>query len=368
MKKAFLLFYRLLIISIVLQLLGYFFINNIYLGDRKNIEGKMKFIHVSLASTENADMSMKLPDGAADLQVSYDLAYVSYILDGKLVISSINTGKVVKTINNSFIDAPGGSGRYGTEADIACHKWLSDKNIIMYTINSHGNFPGRVQVVTFDVLSDNIHVSANITGKYIPKGSKVSDMVFSPLNMITHIKVNTNETQALMFRTDIMDKISAPFALDADAIVKMGYYGENLAYQNHKGQIFVRNGSGAVRQLDVPKRSVLLNVTGDSAVGKDVVYIGELGTDDCVKNIIYSVVGTGISKWTRIALSNPVNPKDILFSNDGAIYEVSEKENALVDVSSKKRFDFDGKFICMANKQLVYKKDNRLKSKDLSNY
>lgn len=363
MKKAFVIFYRLLLISVTLQALAFFAVNNLYLGNRNDIEGKMKVIPVAALVENLADTGVKIPEGARDLKVSFDGAYAAYIDEDKLVVVDTVTRKTVKDIESVFPEIEGQEKNGEKAARIDCYKWYSDRNTLMYVLSAPDNLPGRIQILTFDATNEALQIGASFAGGNLKKGSKVLDVVFSPLNMMTHIKVRISETQTQIYRVNIMDDISSPFTLGADTLMVPGYYTDTLVYQNGKGQIFVKSGTNAGKQLSFKKKAVLLDVTGDSTSGKDILYAGELNEEGKVADVLHGAVGTDPSKWSRISLKKPVDPKDILIKGTGKLYTVSADDRTVTAIPGDKGIKFSGSFVDLTEDQVIYVEDGMLKSK-----
>lgn len=357
MKKAVVIFYKLFIISIVCQVLFYLFINNVFLGNNGKIAETFKIIDKSSSGKEKLDVNIEIPKDASQLKISFDESYVSYLSDGKLKIVDLSTKKVKKTIENVFLDAE------KLQGNITCYSWLPDKNIIMYVLSTPKNLPGRIQVFSYDVDSDNEHIGAKLAGDNLLRGSEGTDLVISPLNMITYLKIKTSSTGARIYRINLMDEVSEPMKVDLNSIFKIGYYNENLVLQDEQNKIFVRNKSGIMNQIQLNKKTILLEVTGISKDGKDMAYIGELEKNKKVSKIIYGVIGTNISKWSNKQLERSSLPEDIIIKNNGNIYEISETENVLYNLSENSKTKFKGSFIDIFGDQVFYLDNNVLKSK-----
>lgn len=359
MKKAFTIVYRLLIISIICQLLVYFFINYVYLSSDSDIGGKVKVVEVSSIGNKDLALNVKIPQAASQLKISFDCSYVSYLLEGKLSIFDTNSKKVIKTIENNF------PGTEKLQGNITCYEWLPDKNIIMYVLSTPKNLQGRVQVFTYDMnlTSENEHIGAKLAGGSLPNGSEGIDLAISPLNMITYLKIKTSSSQARIYRINLMDEISEPMKVDLNSIFKIGYYNENLVLQDDDNKLFIRNKSGILSQLELNKKAVLLQVIGISKDGKDMAYIGELDNNKKVSKIVYGVIGVNPSKWSGKQLEKPVASEDIVIKNDGTIYEISKSENTLYNLSGNKKTKFTGDFINIIENQVFYLDNTVLKSK-----
>lgn len=366
MKKMFKVLYRLLLISVVLQTIAYIYINNIYLGNRQDIEGKIKVLPVSsIGSSEPAEISVKIPQYATDIKVSHDLSYAAYMLENHLEIVDIAKQKTIKTINSYFPDSKNSIKTQKNNSNITCYKWLPDKDIIMYTLSSASGHEGRIQVFTYDASTGNEHSGVSLEGN-IPGGSEGVDLIISPITMVTYLKVKISDDEARLYRINLMDQIFEPISININSRAIIGYYTENLFFQNSNRELFRKNGLDPVKKLQFSNKAVPLAVVGSDGNGKDVAYIGQLDKDNKVDKILYGMIDTDPSKWAEISLKNPKSPLDVTVLSDGSVYEISRTDNSVVNLKGSAKFEFTGKFIDIMDNRVIYLEGNILKSKTIS--
>ncbi|HEX9062904.1 MAG TPA: hypothetical protein VF941_22255 [Clostridia bacterium] len=364
MKKAFLILFKLVVLSIVLQSLCYFFIDNFYIGDHTNIIDKIEISQISKAcfgqSSSGVNINVKgVPDSASDIQVSYDSSYVSYIDKGNLVIIDSSTGKKSKTLENRFPPQEGKHKSDDVKANIDWYSWYPDRNTILYTLSAPENSPGRVQLMTYDASSGNTQEGNSITN--IPEGSKVTNATFSSLTMTVYMHIKESSSQAEVYRINIMNNILSPYSLPLNAVLKCGYYNtDNLLFQNSQNQIFIKKGVNSPRQINLKKKSSLINVSGDSKEGKDIAYIGELNENGKVNNIIYGDMTSDPAKWLSLPLKTPCDVKDLIVKNN-MVYQISQ--NSLINLKDNNEVKYDGRFIDIVDTGVIYLDKNNVKSK-----
>lgn len=365
MKKLFRILMILLFFPIIAQLVLYWFIDSGYLAGRNNVVENLKFIPVFSASGNSSGISAEIPSNALNVQVSHDFSFFSYIKDGKLVVVDAKTKKAVKTIDPVF-PAEGGTRKdSGGSAEITCCEWIPGKNLLMYALSSSSDSQGRIQLMTCDLSSGSERSGAKLTGKNVPKGSRANDIIVSPLNMVTYVKVKTGSQQTRLFRVDINDIVSDPVSVSQDSPVRTGYYSEDVFFQDESGKLFSRNGTGSVKQISFKTKVALLNTIGLSSEGKDRMYAGELNGGGKVVRILYGSPGANTSSWSKTELRKPAAAADIVVSSDGVIYCIDKNEKTVLNVASNKKTTFSGNAVGITDGQIVYLDGNKVKSKTI---
>lgn len=363
MKKTFSVLYKLLIISILMQTLVYFFIENFYVGDRSDLKNKISITPISTSGFDqnNKGVNVKgIPDSASNIKVSFDTSYVSYIENGKVLVIDSSTGKTAATLENVFPTSAGKVNSDGQKAHIDWYSWYLDRNTILYALSAPESSSGRVQIMTYDVTTGNTQIGSSITD--IARGSRVTDVAFSSLNMTAYMNVKTSSSQARGYIINIMNNILSSFSLPLNAVLKSGYYTDNLLYQNSKNQIFIKKAVNSARQISLKKKSSLISVVGDSSNGKDIAYIGELNESGKVGSIIYGDITTNPSEWTSLPLKSPCSSSDIVVKGN-KVYQIVQ--NTLYNVTDNKEVRYEGKFIDIVEDQVIYIDNGTIKSKSL---
>lgn len=339
-KKTAVIVYRWIIISVLAQLLILLLINNVYLSDKGDLKSRLKLEVIAQMGEKETSIKVTIPENAANIKTSFDNAYVAYMLKEKLEIVNTQNGKVVKTISHS-------------KDNITFYRWLPDRNMIIYALKPIETEPVRVQVVTYNVDSDLEHIMPKISTNIL-RGSEITDIVFSPLTKVTYVKVKVNEQQARIYRYNIMDELSFAIAFDAKITIKEASYTDLLLYQDEKNRVIVRDGlkfSNTPLQLPQMGKAVLVDIDEE-----DKVYIGELNDDGKLARMFYSKVPLEAEKsWEEISFKKPPELANVLVSSEGKLYEISEGENAIYDITSgsTKKISYKGKFVELSNNYIV---------------
>lgn len=370
MKKKALLLYSWIILSVVVQAFAYLVVDKVYLGNRKSVVVNPKVVPVTPssqtpASTEAPEVSIPLPAGAANVKVSTDGTYAAYLLDRKLHIMDIAAKQTKKVIENYFVAKE--NPQYKTEANITCFQWIpfAGKNMIMYGMSSLPGAPGRVQVFSYDAEIENEHIGATLYENYVPRGGEMTDIVISPLTMVHYLRVKINAAQERLFRIDIQDALSPSVTVNTAAATKIGYYSEDLFYEDGDGKLYTKSGLKNPVTVPVGFRSTLIGVIGGGQEGKDKVYIGQLTEDGKVDKVYYGLQGADMASWKSISLSVPLPAKDLMVREEGTLYSVNHSEGTLQDLQSGKKFTFTGKLIDVLNGHILYIDNDCLKFKPI---
>lgn len=371
-KKMALRIYQWIIISILMQVTAYLFINNIYLANRTNIGAEAKVISASSMGTDDKlevpEKGIPLPSTATDIKISYDRTYAAYMNEGKLEILDLNENKIKKVILNKFKNLDG-TVKSNSEANTTAFKWLSDKNTIYYAQGAPSGLPVHVQLTTYDVDFDIEYTGVTMTYDYLTNGSEITDLAISPLNSIIYAKAKISPTQARYFRINIMNDIIPSFNTSVDSIAKIGRYKEVVLYQDGENKLFRKSGMyNSPTQLQFPGKMVLLDVIGvqSHTEGKDMAYVGELNEEGKVHNVLTGNIETDPSEWTTHTLKRALLAHHIYIENSGQIYGLVDEENCVYNLQDGGKVSFKGRFIGIVDNNIAFIDNDLLKFKPLS--
>ena len=343
--------YKWIVISIVIQFIILIFINNVYLGRSKEIKATSFETAGGISgATEKLleSKGMKIPAGAKQIRVSFNGIYLGYVLDGKLQIIDIESNKIKKDISS------------GNDT-LTYYRWLPDRNMIIYSLKSPDSEAGRVNIMTCDADSGAEHSYPKITG--MPKGSEVTDIELSPLTNVTYVKVKVSDSQAKIYKYNIMDNLSYIMNINADTVIKQAGYSDMLLYQDSKNKLFVRDGKqDSSWAFPFKTKMALLGIDSE-----DKVYAGELDKENMVYKIHYGKLAVEPDKsWSEISLKDPVPPESIVVGSDGSVYEVNESSKLIYDVHNDTNITYPGKFVELIDGYIITMDSNVLKFTALS--
>ena len=294
--------YKWILISVILQTAFLSWLNYVYLPNRGHFKSTM--YEAEFLAVKNR--SYRLPEGADDISVSYDGLYAAYMLDGQIVIADLDGGREIKRLG------PAGG-------KITYHRWLPDREMLIYAIKEPEGKSGRVRISTYDVIPDLDRSYPDIKG--LPEGSAVIDIELSPMTNIVYPKIQTSNTRARIYRFDIMDNLSLIFKTDLTTVIKETLYTDNLVYQVAGERTRVRNGkNGKTSYVPVKQAHLLLDIDG-----RDFIYAGITDKSGNVSEIRYGKAGAEAADWNSISLSDPASADDIMITADGSVYVVDRQ-------------------------------------------
>lgn len=174
-----------------------------------------------------------IPKTAINTAFSYDNQYFTYLLNNKIYINSLQTGKNVDLI--------------GEKSPISYYKLLLDKNVILYITKSIVSNKTVLTVKTYNIISKKT-TEFNKISTY--NFNKVKDVEFSSVTNVIYINVESKMAAKLsntIYRIDIMLRLST-FAsgkiMDDMTLLhnrdKLYYVdtNNNLYYANSRSNIF----------------------------------------------------------------------------------------------------------------------------------
>lgn len=334
--------YRWIIISVFFQVLVLLFFNNVYLTGRGNVIATLLDGEQGLKPVK--DVTYKLPKNAASVKVSFDNSYISYIMDNKLEIVDLKSKKNIKTVN--------------AEKDILTYyNWLPDRNMVIYSLRAPDNDAGRVQVITYNVDSDSEHAYPKITG--VPKKSEIADIELSPLTNVIYAKVKVSEGQAKIYRYDIMSYLTYIMPVNMKTIVKEMMYKDRLVYQDEKGKVYLWDKQkGTKTPIAFENNVVLLNIAGSD----DEVYMGISDKDGKIIEILYGRVDQNPKKqWKRLPMDTPVQPENIIVTNEGTVFYVLDDEKKAYNLIRNSEISYKGTLLDITDDRIITLNNGTLK-------
>lgn len=336
--------YKWVMLSVILQFIFLLFINNYYLGRN----GEIKLTSLDNEGRVKKDINVKISGEASNITVSHDAAYAAYIAGGNIGIFDLHRKKTIGTI--------------ASEGEkITYLRWLTDRNMLIYAEKSIKDQKGNVSITTWDVDSGMKRDYPPITK--LDKQCEVVDIELSALTNIVYVKVKLNETKASIYKYNIMDNLSHVMSTATDTTIKETAYTDKLVYQGSTNRVFVKDSiKGNTWQIPFKNRMVLLGIDSE-----DKVYAGELNSLNRVYKIHFGkITSNSIKSWEQVSLGMPVLQENLVVAPDDAIYEIIQKENAILDIQNDKKIEFKGEFIEILKGYVVSRDGRELRLKVIS--
>ena len=180
-------YYIWIIVSLVIQLMVLFYINNYYL--------KVKTYDVDMVKMDKIDMkneSTRISVGAIDVKVSYDSMYISYIIEDTLVSKGLGDDDSERVVY-----------KLDENEEFQTYRWLPDRDIIIYTVKEDNLYSSNIKVITYDVENEIEKQFPVLEG--FTKKSYVGQIELSTMTNVVYLKLVTNEDVARVYKFNIMN-------------------------------------------------------------------------------------------------------------------------------------------------------------------
>ncbi|MDP4180341.1 MAG: hypothetical protein Q8942_04520 [Bacillota bacterium] len=337
--------YKWIILSILIQVLVLAYLNFNYLLKEHDIKATSYDIKENAPIKE--DSSMKIPSEASSLSVSFDGNYAAYLLEGKVCLYDLKN----KEEKTSVTDSNG---------DINYFKWLPDRNIIIYSVNSFGknSETEKILISTKDIETDNNHSYPVISG--LSKSSEVTDIELSPLTNMVYVKIKTSSSKSRIYKFDIMYQSNFVINVGNSATIKEANLSDKLFYEDSENRIQIWDGKRSSRtRLSYKNKVALIGLDSE-----DTVYFGETNSDGKLTKILYGKYDNtdhSENKWEEIQLKSSYDKKDIVITENGNIYSIDTEKNVATNLKNNSEVKYEGEFIGISDNYIAYSKDNKLK-------
>ncbi len=322
--------YKWILISVILQVLLLSYVNFIYLPNRGNVKATMYEAEaVSIKSR-----SMKIPQDAENITVSYNGLYAAYETGGDIIIANLDKRKEVKTLSKSA-------------GDFSFFRWLPDRDMLIYAINEPDGKSGQVRISTYDIDQELERSYPNITE--LAKGSTVVDIELSPLTNVVYTMIKTGESKTKVYKFNIMDNLSYIMGAATDTILKETLYSDNLVYQKADGKITFRKGkSGKSSALSLKGSYVLMETDGE-----DRIYAGRLNDNKLVESIVFGKMDVKAASWETKKLDTPAAPSNVLITPAGGIFVNNPEEKNVTSVTDGEITTYEGELLDILDNYLI---------------
>ncbi|NLK87210.1 MAG: hypothetical protein GX279_06945 [Clostridiaceae bacterium] len=334
--------YRWILISVILQTTILAYINFVYLPNRGQFRTTM--YETEVPSVKNRSFS--LPKGAENVRVSFDGLFASYRLGDKLEIADLDRRKVIKRLEAG-------------EGEFSYHRWLPDREMLIYSIKEPDGKSGRVRISTYDIVPELDRSYPDI--KNLPEGSEVVGIELSPLTNIVYPKIKTSSTRARIYRFDIMDDLKLIFKTDLTTIIKETMYTDHLIYQPEGKKISIRNGKTGKTTYVPVKEALLLLAVDDN----DFIYAGAGDKSGRITEIYYGKAGQKANEWQPLKPERPAAMEDIYITAAGAVYTADKTDNRVKCLKSSNggaggEIEFEGRLLTVLDNYVVSIDGSRL--------
>lgn len=329
-----------ILVSLSLQLVGLFYINNYYLSNNVSDIKAKKVENKKPEPKKTIDISV--PQNAKHVNLSYDGKYLSYYDGDILDVVNTDNGEIQKV---NFEDG----------VKISFYRWLNDRNRMLIA----EKVPTKNNEITLKLSYYDVDRKEKVEIKdlaSIDKKSEVVDIKASTLTNVKYIKVAHSGNRSSIYWLNIMEdmkKIETKSYLIGNIEViphedKLVY--EDLTYN----KIHVTNVKNPITINGANKLSLI------SVDSEDVIYLAEMDGDK-VKKIHYGTLKDSTEKWSVSEInSETVTLGDVYVSLDGKIFINDNLKGIVKELSSGKEVSYEGKFLHMYNGGIASIKGGKL--------
>lgn len=298
---------------------------------------------------------VKTPQKASGFKVSYDGSYMSYIKDNKLEIIDLNNNNIIKTIEGKFCSTERLEDRDSLQAILSYYEWLNDRNALIYSVRAPDGEPGIVQLITYNMETGSSHGYPPVMVN-MPEGSETLDIEYSTKTNVIYTKVKVSDTRSDIYRHNILDQITYVMSTDIGIVFKKLNLTDRFVFKDQKNNLAIWNGVKKTFNTIPFKSSVcLLGVDCN-----DLIYIGEIISENLIKKIHYGKHNLSPEKWNSIELDTPKLSQNIIIGSNGSIYEICHEDHMLQNIISAEKLFYEGDFIEITKNHLVSLKEKEL--------
>ena len=331
-----------IMISLIVQFAGLFYINNIYLSNKSPV--KVKKIE-DKSNNKKKDIEVAIPENAEDINMSFDGKYVAYYDEDILKVVSNKTGEKKDIYFEEGVK-------------VSYYKWLSDRNRMLIA-EKHSNQNGMaLRLSYYDIDKDTKEEIKDLT--WADTESEVESIEASTLTNVIYVKVSRGSGRSSLYWINIMKDMKKPYTNDYFiGDIRVLNHEDKLLYEGKTyNNIYSTNKSNSIK-IDGVKAPKILGVDSE-----DNIYIGseENGT---ITKVYYGTIEKSTSEWKAIELHESISKSDIYISKKGQILLNDNLKGIIKDASSGKETAYRGKFLQIYDYGVASISEGKLQKTDL---
>jgi len=332
MKKVYKKMIICIMISLIMQISGLFYLNNYFLTSDTNVKSQ----RVGDSSTGNKTSVSKasVPSDATTINVSYDASYISYYLNDELYVVNTITGKSV-IVNSS------------NGVKISFYKWLPDRNRMLIVETQNRN----LSLSFYDVTQSQKSKVSDIL--MISSASTVKDIEASPLTNVIYIKVKNGYKYYSIYWVDIMKSIKK-IATTSKYVGNIGVipHEDKMVYENLDNNKVYATGPNHALNFSDSAKSCLLAIDNN-----DQIYVGNVDSNNKIDKIHYGKLG---GDWQSLPLSTPVSKTDLFITANGKVYINDKIKSTVTELQTRKETTYKGILLQLYNAGVASLSDGNL--------
>jgi hypothetical protein len=325
------------VLSIALQMSGFYYVNKYYLSDETNI----KVVKLQKNTDTEKSKEVAVPEGVQNINASYNGKYVAYDDAGVFNIVDMSTGE------KKALDFDSG-------VEVSSYKWLSDRNRMLIA-EKHTTSNGiSFELAYYDVDKDTKEKIEDLA--WTGKSAEVSAIEASPLTNVIFIKIALNDEQSTIYWMNIMaDKKKISTVTSTIGNICIVPHEDKLLYEDANRNRVYMTGSKTALSVGATGKAVLLSVDNN-----DSAFLGELADDGTISRIYCGPASADTSTYSIIELGKAVPREAILVSSEGRVYLNDNFTGIITDVAAAKQYEYKGNFQQMYDGGILSLTDNKL--------
>lgn len=309
------------ILSIILQIGGLFVLDNFVFKH----SSKFKSNKIDIEKQNTKDINVIIPNGAENVNISYNGKYLTYYENDTLYIEESKTGTKteVKTEDNG---------------EILYYKWLSDRDRLIIAEKVVKDGETVIQLITYSPKDSSVSYVTNICD--YEDDMKVMKITESTFTSVYYVDIYKGGLKSVVYRIDINNDKST-VSLQASVLGNMQVipHVDRLVYEDEINNKFYVTSPNKQLTFNSNKNLTLLGIDRN-----DVIYIGELNGEK-ISSIIYGKVDEDTSSWKTVNLEAVVNRKDIYFNNESEILINDNLKGAVKNLTTGLEVEYEGKLV-----------------------
>jgi hypothetical protein len=311
------------ILSIILQVSLLYVLNNFVF----KLSSDFKSQKIEVSKDKTKDIKGTIPNGADNINVSFDGKYLTYNQNENLYLEDTKTGtsSQIKTEN---------------EGEILYYKWLADRDrlIIAKKVKKDGVY--KVQLVTYNPKDSSETPASKEDICTYQDGMEVKKVTESTITGVYYIDIYRGGLKNTVYRIDINEDLNK-VSLQTNVLGNMEVipHEDRLIYEDKVNSKFFITSPNKQLTFNSNKNLTLLGIDR-----QDVVYMGELNGDK-IASIIYGKISEDTSTWKKITLDSVVNTDDLYFSNKSEILINDNLKGSVKNLTNNTEVEYEGKLI-----------------------
>lgn len=309
------------ILSIILQIGGLFVLDNFVFKH----SSKFKSNKIDIEKQNTKDINVIIPNGAENVNISYNGKYLTYYENDTLYIEESKTGTKteVKTEDNG---------------EILYYKWLSDRDRLIIAEKVVKDGETVIQLITYSPKDSSISYVTSICD--YEDDMKVMKITESTFTNVYYVDIYKGGLKSTVYRIDInYDKSKVSLQASVLGNMQVIPHVDRLVYEDEINNKFYVTSPNKQLTFNSNKNLTLLGIDRN-----DVIYIGELNGEK-ISSIIYGKVDEDTSSWKTVNLEAVVNRKDIYFNNESEILINDNLKGAVKNLTTGLEVEYEGKFV-----------------------